>query len=326
MALTAHNPTRPPEAERAQSTDTVVMVRPACFASNDQTRGTNAFQASAIAETDVASTAIAEFDRAVATLRDAGVTVIVVDDEPAPAKPDAVFPNNWFSTHADGSVVLYPMHAPNRRDERRFDLLQRLGNAGFRCSHLIDLSPHELAGRCLEGTGSLVLDRIGGVAYACRSPRTDTTVLGHWAREMDARVVAFDAVDAAGRAIYHTNVVMCVGTGWAVVCLDALPTPAERAAVANELTASGREVIPLALAQMTEFAGNMLELRGVEGERLIAMSARARRALGSVLEARLARHGRILTCDIPTIETVGGGSLRCMIAEIFLPRGAHHDG
>lgn len=310
---------------RAQSTDTVVMVRPARFASNDQTRDTNAFQASTAAVPEVAAAAVAEFDGAVVALRAAGVTVLVIDDEPAPAKPDAVFPNNWFSTHADGTVVLYPMHAPNRRSERRIDLLQQLDVAGFHCSQLVDLSPHEFAGRCLEGTGSLVLDRVGGVAYACRSPRTDPIVLELWARELGSRVVVFDAVDSAGRAIYHTNVLMCVGTGWAVVCLDAIPVSAERATVANELAATGHDVITLSLAQMAEFAGNMLELLDADGQRIIALSDRARRALGSEVEARLAHHGRLVSCSIPTIEAVGGGSLRCMIAEVFLPRGLHRD-
>lgn len=309
----------------AQSTDTVVMVRPASFASNRETLATNAFQSPIGDATDVGATARAEFDAAVVALRAAGVTVLVFDDEPAPAKPDAVFPNNWFSTHADGSVVLYPMHAPNRRSERRFDLLQRLGGAGFRCDHLIDLSPHELDGRCLEGTGSLVLDRVRRVAFACRSPRTDGALLDQWGRELGHRVVAFDALDGQGRAIYHTNVVMSIGTGWVVACLDAIPDPAERAAVAAELGTDGRELLPITPRQMNEFAGNVLELATADGGRVVALSQRARDALGAELESRLARHGRLVTCAIPTIETVGGGGLRCMIAEVFLPRGPHAD-
>lgn len=308
-----------------QSTDTVLMVRPASFAPNFETRATNAFQLASTA-TEVGALAIAEFDHAVATLRAVGVTVLVVDDEPSPAKPDAVFPNNWFSTHADGSVVLYPMHAPNRRSERRIDLLQQLDAAGYRCSHLIDLSPHELGDRCLEGTGSLVLDRVARVAYACRSPRTDAALLEQWARELGFRVVAFDAVDREARAIYHTNVVMCIGTGWAVVCLDAITDPTERATVLAELAANSRDVLELSMAQLGEFAGNMLELATADGRRVIALSDRARRALGADVEARLARHATLVSCPIPTIETVGGGSLRCMIAEVFLPRGERSDG
>jgi hypothetical protein len=325
MASPAHELALDPTAVPQQSTDTVLMVRPACFAPNLETRDTNAFQSSD-AMSGVGALAVAEFDRAVAALRAAGVTVLVVDDEPRPAKPDAVFPNNWFSTHADGSVVLYPMHAPNRRSERRIDLLQQLDAAGFRCSHLIDLSPHELGGRCLEGTGSLVLDRVARVAYACRSPRTDARVLDQWARELGYRVVSFDAVDRGGRAIYHTNVVMCVGTGWAVVCLEAIPDPGERAAILAELAAAGREAIEISSAQLGEFAGNMLELATADGGRVIALSDRARRALGAAGEARLARHAALVSCPIPTIESVGGGSLRCMIAEVFLPRGERRDG
>jgi len=313
-----------PDAVR-QSTGTVVMVRPARFASNAETSGTNAFQSRLAAPIDVAAQALLEFDRAVATLREAGVTVLVIDDEPAPAKPDAVFPNNWFSTHADGSIVLYPMHAVNRRSERRHDLPQRLAAAGFRCDRLIDLSSHELDDRCLEGTGSLVLDRQARVAYACRSPRTDAQVLVRWADELGYRVVAFDAFDAPGHAIYHTNVVMCIGSGWAVVCLDAIRDPTERAAVASELGAGGREVIALSIDQLHEFAGNVLELATDGDRRIIASSERARRALGTGVEERLARHGTLVSCAIPTIETVGGGSLRCMIAEVFLPRGERND-
>ena len=324
MASPAPEHASSPTTAHRQSTDTVLMVRPARFASNQQTRDTNAFQAPNAAA-EVGALAVAEFDRAVAALRSAGVTVLVVDDEPTPPKPDAVFPNNWFSTHADGSVVLYPMHAPNRRSERRIDLLQQLDAAGFRCSHLIDLSPHELGGRCLEGTGSLVLDRVARVAYACRSPRTDAALLEQWARELGYRVVEFDAVDREGRAIYHTNVVMCVGTGWAVVCLDAIPDQAERAAVRAELAAAGRDPIEISFDQLGEFAGNMLELATADGGRVIALSERARRALGAEREARLARHAALLSCPIPTIETVGGGSLRCMIAEVFLPRGDRRD-
>jgi hypothetical protein len=302
-----------------QSADTVLMVRPAGFSANPQTRDSNAFQATT-ASGAVATAARAEFEGVVEALRDAGVGVIVVEDEPQPPKPDAVFPNNWFTTHADGSIVLYPMCAPNRRSERRVDVLQRLDEVGYRCSHLLDLSPHETAGRYLEGTGSLVIDRVERVAYACLSPRTDRGLLALWARELGHETVAFEATDRAGKAIYHTNVMLSVGARWAVVCLDAIGDPVQRATVAARLTSGGRDVIEITLDQMHGFAGNILELASRDGTPIIVASERARRALGPAAERRLAVHARLVSVAIPNIEDVGGGSVRCMLAEVFLPR------
>jgi len=301
----------------AQSTRTVVMVRPARFAANPQTLASNAFQAAGAAASEHA--AIAEFDGVVAALRAARIEVRSIDDTAEPHKPDALFPNNWFSTHADGTVVLYPMCAPNRRAERRLDLFEMLRHDGFVCHRLVDLSTHELDGRFLEGTGSLVLDRPRRVAYACRSPRTDPQLLEVWAAELGYRVVAFDATDSAGRAIYHTNVMLCVGSGWALACLDAIRDPGQRAALVAELRFGGRELIEIDLAQLAGFAGNMLELAAPDGP-LVALSDRAAQTLRTEQRAALARHARLVAVPVPTIETAGGGGVRCMLGEVFLPR------
>jgi len=309
-----------------QSTDTVLMVRPARFGSNPQTRGSNAFQSSEDAARDAGSKATAEFDEMVADLRGAGVRVLVLDDDPEPARPDAVFPNNWFSTHRDGTVVLYPMCAPNRRIERRTDRLQHLRAGGLRCQHLIDLSAHEIDGAFLEGTGSMVLDRSGRVAYACISPRTDRGLFEQWAEELGYEPFAFDAVDARGRAIYHTNVLMSIGSGWAVVCLQAIADAAQRAALADRVRAGGRELIEIDHGQMDGFGANILELRSDDGRAVIALSTSAAEALGPTARAALAAHGELVVSAIPTIERAGGGSARCMLAELFLPQEGRPDG
>lgn len=304
-----------PAGEGRQSASAVLMVRPARFAANPETRASNAFQSESVIDP---SRAQREFDGVVAALRGAGVEVLSLDDEPEPPKPDAVFPNNWFSTHDDGRVVLYPMHAPNRRLERRADLVPTLRRAGYRCAEVLDLSLHEADGVALEGTGSLVLDRSSKVAFACRSPRTDDAVLDRWATALGYRTVRFVATDSQGQPVYHTNVVMAVGTTWAAACLESIEEPAERRAVAEAL--AGRELLTLTRAQMHGFAGNLLELTTATGDRVIALSSAARAAIGDAGVALLERHGRALVCDIPTIEALGGGSLRCMLAEIFLPR------
>jgi hypothetical protein len=306
----------------AQGASAVLMVRPANFGFNEQTAGSNEFQqrpAGAAPGQDRAA-ALHEFDALAAQLRDAGVQVIVGEDTPEPVKPDAVFPNNWVSFHADGTRVLYPMLAPNRRLERREALIEQVRHAGgFRVTRTVDLSGHEARGAFLEGTGSLVLDRPGRVAYAALSPRTDLSVLGEFAQLLDYRVVSFEALGGDGRPVYHTNVVMAVGSAFAVVCSNCIADPAQRAGVLASLREGGREVIEITRGQMQEFAGNLLELRSARGA-LIAVSARAWSALTPAQRAQLERHGSILQARIPTIERLGGGSVRCMLAEIHLPR------
>lgn len=300
----------------------VLMVRPARFGYNEQTAASNEFQRRETAGGQTASRqALAEFDEFARRLGAAGVQVIVAEDSPDPAKPDAVFPNNWVSFHADGTVVLYPMLAPNRRLECREEIIQQVRlEGGFRIGRRVDLRGHEHDGRFLEGTGSLVLDRPARRAYACLSPRTDLTALGDFAQRLDYDLVTFDAAGPGGLPVYHTNVLMALGGAFAVLCTEALPDAAQRAAVTGMLQASGREILEISMRQLQGFAGNLLELRGRDGP-LIAVSATAWDALDTAQRALLERHGRILAARIPTLETLGGGSVRCMLAEIHLPRG-----
>jgi len=300
-----------------------LMVRPASFGFNVQTAASNAFQnrCDPAADTQFARLALAEFDALAGELDAAGVQVIVGADDPEPVKPDAVFPNNWVSVHADGTVVLYPMLAPNRRLERRDDLIRQVcRDGGFHVSRTIDLTPHERTQKFLEGTGSLVLDRPSRTAYACASPRTDLVVLGEFAQQLDYRIISFEACGADGTAIYHTNVMMAVGSRFAVLCSESIADPAVRGAVVRLLRDSGHELLDISMPQMAGFAGNLLELASRSGP-LVAISARAWDSLDGAQRRLLERHARVLTARIPTIERIGGGSVRCMLAEIHLPRG-----
>jgi len=305
----------------SQTIADVLMIRPVRFAGNEQTAGSNKFQqldVSARADA-VQAVALTEFDAFVTSLQQAGIVVHVFGDTPEPHTPDSIFPNNWVSFHADGTVVLYPMLAPNRRLERRLDIIEALDlQRGFQVTRTLDLTHREAEQKFLEGTGSLVLDRAHRVAYACLSPRTDMDVLGEFSQRMDYDIVAFEAFDADGTAIYHTNVLMSVGEKFAAVCLDCIE-PARRTAVGDMLQSTGHELIELSVQQMSRFAGNMLQLRGQGGDRVIAMSDSAYRSLDSGQLARLERHGRIVSVAIPIIERLGGGSVRCMIAEVHLP-------
>jgi hypothetical protein len=302
-----------------QGASDVLMIRPVNFAGNPQTRASNRFQSEAPHVAPQAAAA-REFDGLAEALSGAGVNVHTFADTPEPHTPDSIFPNNWVSFHADGTVVLYPMLAENRRQERRNDLLERLSvELGFRITRILDMTAHERDGKFLEGTGSLVLDRVNRIAYACISPRTDVDVLGDFAQQLDYDVVAFEAQDRGGTAIYHTNVLMCVGTGFAAVC-SACIREDERAAVVGALRTTGHEIVELSLEQLAEFAGNMLELRSALGETVIAMSQRALDSLSPQQRSTLGRSGTLIAAAIPTIETLGGGSVRCMLAEIHLPK------
>ena len=308
--------------DRQTSAD-VLMIRPVAFAGNLQTQASNSFQQLDGDSADAANQAAAlrEFDGLASALDQAGVAVHVFDDTPEPHTPDSIFPNNWVSFHADGTVVLYPMLAVNRRLERRMDLLEALSaKHGFHTTRVIDLTRHEHTGRFLEGTGSLVLDRIHRVAYACVSPRTDLDVLGDFAQQLDYDIVAFEALDSGGKPIYHTNVLMSVGERFAAVCLSAIRED-ERDGVLNQLRGSGRAVVDLSLDQMNAFAGNMLELGSSLTGSVVAMSQRAREALTVEQRAMLeSTAGPIVSAPIPTIEKLGGGSVRCMLAELHLPK------
>jgi len=310
--------------KESQSAASVLMVRPARFAYNPQTAASNAFQhapdAKAREHEDLQALALREFDALTAQLARAGVRVIVADDTPDPAKPDAVFPNNWVSFHADGTVVLYPMLAPNRRLERREEVVRRVIDAGgLRSSRTVDLSHREDEGKYLEGTGSLVLDRVRRIAYAGLSPRTDLDVLGEFAQQLDYELATFEAVDGAGRAVYHTNVVMALGAAFAVVCGPAITELKSRDALYERLRASGHEVLEISLAQMHEFAGNLLEL-APQGSNVIAISSTAWRSLHAPQRRMLEKHGEVIAADVPVIERFGGGSVRCMLAEVHLPQ------
>lgn len=286
------------------------------------TAESNRFQGRTKATADEQQAAAsAEFDELVAALRVAGVDVIVVDDTLKPHTPDAIFPNNWISTHADGRVVLYPMEATNRRTERRHDVLEMLASQhGFSITEIVDISAHEAAGHFLEGTGSMVLDRTNRVAYACLSSRTQLDPLGDFAQRMDYDVVSFDAADREGAPIYHTNVLMHVGETIAVICAEAIARQEQREAVLQRLAATGHEVIQLSYGQLESFAGNMLELRSASGERLTAMSSQAFASLTSEQRASIESSGSIVHSMIDEIESSAGGSVRCMLAEIHLPK------
>jgi hypothetical protein len=292
------------------------MVRPVSFGFNSETAASNAFQLSPSG--DVGDAALREFDALRAALARAGIQVLVAPDSVAPRKPDALFPNNWVSFHADGTVVLYPMLAENRRHERRDEIIELVRVAGYRMRRVVDLTPHEAAGRYLEGTGSLVLDRAASVAYAGLSARTDPAVVGEFARALHYEPLVFESHDGQGRPIYHTNVFLSIGTSFAVLCGDALQVPAQRGAVRGRLEGSGHEVIDISLSQMQCFAANVLELAAPDGP-LLVISSTARAALAPRQLRALEKHAALLCADIPTIERVGGGGVRCMLAEIHLP-------
>ncbi len=302
-----------------QIASTVLMVRPANFGFNPETAESNAFQTSSGIDPDtIKGNALAEFDGFAEQLRNAGIEVIVVEDTAVPIKTDAVFPNNIFSTHEDGRAVLYPMLSKNRRLERQNPIMGAL--SGYGITETVDLSGHELEGRFLEGTGSMVLDRENGIVYACTSPRTHPDIVSEFAKLFGCHPAMFEAVDQGGKAIYHTNVMMALGEEFVVICLDAIPDERQRNLLLNLLSETGKEIIEISLAQMERFAGNMLQLRNSKGERFIVLSTTAYNSISEAQIKSLEKHGKLIPADIPAIETCGGGSVRCMLAEVFLTR------
>lgn len=300
----------------------VLMVRPMAFAGNPETAASNAFQSAAQISAKEQAAARMEFDSLAAALERAGVEVLCVNDTPDPPKPDACFPNNWLSLHHDGTAVLYPMLSPVRRRERRPELLTEIQAQGFEILRVLDLADWEDRGAHLEGTGSMVLDHRSRVAYACPSPRTHREVLLAFAGELGYAPVSFEATGPAGEPLYHTNVLMCIGEGFATVCAEAIVDPGQRAQLVEALAATGRELLLISRAQMSAFAGNMLALATRSGSRVIALSATAWAALDAGQRRALERHGEIVAAAVPTVERYGGGSVRCMLAEVFLPRSA----
>jgi hypothetical protein len=300
------------------------MVRPARFGCNPQTAASNAFQArpGLPAATDLQNDALREFHGLAEGLERAGVEVLIAADSEQPAKPDAIFPNNWVSFHHDGTVALYPMLAPNRRWERRDEILQQVVREGeFRVSRTVDLTHRESQDKFLEGTGSVVLDRVHRVAYACSSPRTDLDVLGEFAQQLDYELMTFDAVDGAGAAVYHTNVLMAIGTAFAVVCSESIVNATHQTAVLSKLRSTGHTIVEITPAQMAQFAANVLEL-AVPSGKLIALSRTALDCLAPAQRRALESRASLIPAAIPTIERIGGGGVRCMLAEIHLPKRA----
>ncbi len=306
----------------SQLASAVLMINPVRFESNPHTAESNKFQGrNPDSPEQQQKDAATEFAGLREALQAAGVQVIQVDDTSEPHTPDAIFPNNWVSFHADGTVVLYPMEAPNRRTERRQDIIDSLSaDFDFQVRNVVDLSEHEDQGHYLEGTGSLVLDRVNRIAYACVSSRTHLDVLGDFAQQMDYEVVAFDAIDRDGTAIYHTNVLMNVGEELAVICDAAIPKDDQREAVLARLRESGHKVVSISFDQMDAFAGNMLELRSSDGGRVIAMSEQALQSLDANQLQAIEKTARIVSAPIDRIERSAGGSVRCMLAEVHLQK------
>jgi hypothetical protein len=301
-----------------QSANAVVMIRPSRFYPNPETALDNAFQQKFQAESSDSLTARArtEFEGTVRTLSAAGVKVHVFDDTPAPEKPDAVFPNNWFSTHHDGRIALYPMYSPSRRRERRLDLIESLRKL-YGVTGVVDYSPYERRGLYLEGTGSLVLDHVQRLAYVSLSMRADREPLQKFCADFDYEPVTFVSTAGEGRPIYHTNVMMCLATSFALVGLEMIDNQAQRETVRNRLETSGKTIISLTRAQIENFAGNALELHNEQGKLLI-LSTRAQAHLRDEQRATIERFARLLPLALPTIE-LAGGSARCMMATVHLP-------
>ena len=308
-----------------QTTNAILMIRPVAFRMNEQTTVNNYYQKvlDGLLPATVNAKAQQEFDAFVEKLTAIGVDVTVVDDSLDPDTPDSIFPNNWISFHENGDVALYPMFAENRRAERREDILDLLEEKGFVIHNIVDYTSAEEDGFFLEGTGSLLLDRANAKAYCALSPRADEELFIEFCEDFDYAPVIFEAfqtVDSERKLIYHTNVMMCLGETFAVICADCIDDKKERKMVLDNLKENGKEVILITEAQMNNFAGNMLEVRGANDKRYLVMSAAAHQVLTPKQIEQLEKHAQILSSSLDTIEACGGGSARCMMAEIFLPR------
>ena len=296
------------------------MIRPARFSSNPETAESNKFQGeTSIPPEEQHAAALEEFEGLALALEDCGIKVLRFDDTLEPHTPDAIFPNNWISFHADGSIVLYPMEAPNRRQERRSDIVESLVfDYGYIVRQVINLSHHEAAGHFLEGTGSLVLDRVNRIAYVSLSTRTHLDPLGEFAQRMNYDIVAFDATDQNGIPIYHTNMLMNIGEDLAIICEEAISNADQRMAVLKQLTLTGHKILSLRFDQLTSFAGNMLELQSESGGRVVVMSSAARQVLTDSQWEIIDKNATIVSASINNIEQLAGGSVRCMLAEVHL--------
>jgi len=304
-----------------QITDAILMVRPVGFRMNEQTAVNNYFQTKMEGD-DINEIAAQEFDIFVEKLRAVGINVVVVDDVLEDDTPDSIFPNNWVSFHESGQIALYPMFAENRRKERRLEYFAKLEEAGYKITDIIDYTIAEEDDVFLEGTGSLILDRVNQKAYCAISPRADEDLLIEFCEDFEFTPVIFNAYQSVEKKrlpIYHTNVMMCVAEEFAVICLDTIDDKKERKDVVKHLKMDEKEIISISEEQMHEFAGNMLQVQGSENKYLV-MSARAHRSLSKEQISRIEKHCEILSSEIQTIETCGGGSARCMMAEVFLPK------
>ncbi len=304
-----------------QITDTILMVRPAAFGPNEQTASTNFFQSSIdnLSKEELQRLVLSEFDNMVEVLRTHKINVLIVDDTPTPAKPSAIFPNNWLGTSPEGIVSVFPMYAANRRPEKRDDILKMLAEK-FVVKDVQDWSEFEAEGKFLEGTGSMVIDHENKVIYACYSPRTDVAILEKFANVNKYRAIIFFAADKTGNAVYHTNVVMTLGEDFAILCVEAIEEEWELIAIRQLLDSSGHEVIRIDKEQMYSFAGNMLQVKNNKGEKYLVMSQTAFDSLYEDQKKELSSRCNLLPIAIPTIEKIEGGSVRCMMAEIFLEK------
>jgi hypothetical protein len=299
-----------------QTTSKVLMIRPLHFVYNAETAVNNSFQVKGDQE-NLTQKAVQEFDKFVNALQNQGIDVTVVEDSPNPHTPDAIFPNNWISFHSSGIYCLYPMFAPNRRKERKAEVISIIQKK-FHYDHLIDFTGYESENLFLEGTGSMVLDREKRLAYACLSPRTNEVVLNDFCDKLNYQAVVFHAVDETGQAVYHTNVMMCVADRYVVICLDSITDPSEKKYVEETILQSGKEMIQISNSQMNQFAGNMLQLENERKQKILVMSSAAWNALLPAQIEKLMKYNSILHSSLREIETNGGGSARCMIAEIHL--------
>ena len=299
-----------------QNTHQLLMIRPVNFGYNAQTAVNNSFQKDT---GNVQAKALQEFDDFVHILRKNKTDVIVIEDTPEPATPDSIFPNNWISFHEDGRIFLYPMFAPNRRQERKLHVLETIRNK-FSVSEIVDLSKYEAENMFLEGTGSMVLDRENRIAYACLSPRTDEKLLNEFCRLTGYTSVTFTSIDNKGIDIYHTNVMMCIASNYVVICLNSIRDEEERKKLIVSFQNTNKEVITISLEQLNHFAGNMLQVKNEDGELILVMSSQAYHSLTAAQIESLRKYNRIIHSSLNAIETAGGGSARCMMAEVFLRR------
>lgn len=296
-----------------------MMIRPLRFGFNAQTAESNAFMHNdgELSPEEIQRRARQEFDTMVAMLREKGIEVTVFEDTPSPHTPDSIFPNNWISFHQNGTIIIYPMESPSRQDEVRMDIPARIMLHKKSDAQIRDLRKEAKAGEYLEGTGSMIMDRANQIVYACLSPRTHQTLFDRFCDILDLKGIVFEAVDKDGIPIYHTNVMMALGEKVAIICLESIKDLQDRERVQQLLTTTGHEIVPISYAQMNAFAGNMLEVKNQAGESFLIMSKRAHDSLNSDQISILSQYAELLVIPIDVIETYGGGSVRCMMAEIF---------